>query len=58
MWFGIIGLVNRDDEARYIYDEKYEMQKLKAIHLHLNKDADPTYEINPAFWAALEVDNV
>ena len=56
--YGVVGLVGKDDEARYIYDQQYELRKLKAVHAHLRDGADPVYEINPAFWSALEIDTV
>jgi len=56
LWYGVLGLVDRQGDAKYIYDERYEMQKLLAVHKGVSEDRDPVYEINPAFWAALEVD--
>ena len=56
--YGVLGLVNHEGEANYIYDEHYEMQKLRAAHREIRENGDPVYEINPAFWAALEVDSV
>ena len=57
MWFGVIGLVDSNGMAQYIYNQRYEMQKLKSIHRASNS-GDPMFEINPAFWSALEVDTI
>ena len=58
LWYGVLGLVGQSGDAMFIYDERYEMLKLKAVHGRLPEEADPTYEINPAFWSALDVDDI
>ena len=58
VWYGVLGLVNQQGEAKYIYNERFEMQKLRAVHKNISDHGDPTFEINPAFWAALDVDSV
>jgi hypothetical protein len=58
LWYGVIGLVSAKGDARYIYDERYEMQKLRAVHRAVPPGGDPVFEINPAFWSALDVDTL
>lgn len=58
MWYGVLAPVNVKGEARYIYDERYDMRKLKAVHSGVSAGGDPVFEINPAFWAALEVEKL
>lgn len=56
--YGVLGLVDASGQSQYIYNHRYELLRLKACQLHLQAGADPTYEINPAFWAALEIDEL
>jgi hypothetical protein len=58
LWYGVLGPIGIDDVAHYVFDQRYELRKLKAVHAHLQEGADPSYEINPAFWAALEIDTI
>jgi hypothetical protein len=56
--YGVLGLVDAAGNAQYIYNHRYELKRLKAMHSHLAADADGTIEINPAFWSALDIDDV
>jgi len=56
--YGVIGLVDASGNAQYIFDHRYEIRRLKATHSHLTADADGTVEVNPAFWSALDIDEI
>lgn len=56
LWYGILGAVNSNGEAKYIFHERYEISKLKATHRSVANGCDPVFEINPAFWSALDVE--
>jgi hypothetical protein len=54
LWNGVLGFVRSEDETAYIYSVRYNKNRLKAI---INRPAteEPLYQINPAFWAGLEI---
>ena len=58
VWYGIIGPVDKSGIAHCIYDHKYEMRLLNAVHSSLPATAERLYEVNPAFWPALEIDEM
>lgn len=58
LWYGVLGAVDSAGHSHFIYNERYQMQKLKAVHQKLKAGANPVYEINPAFWAALELEKL
>jgi hypothetical protein len=58
LYFGVIGPVDSSGKAHYIYEHQYEVRKLTAIHVHHPAGADPSFEINPAFWSALDIDTL
>ncbi len=58
VWYGVIGPVDNSGTAHFIYDHKYEMRLLNPVHSSLPATADRLYEINPAFWPALEIDEL
>jgi hypothetical protein len=52
LWFGFIGVVRENGAVAYIYSVNYNMKHL----LGLAKDPKASvYQINPAFWAGLEI---
>ncbi len=58
VWYGLVGPVDASSRSHFIFDHKYEMKLLAAVHSALPTTIDPMFEINPAFWAALEVDEI
>ncbi len=52
LWYGFIGL-NISGETKYIYDLNYSMQLITGI---IKKKRDVEYQINPAFWPALMIE--
>ena len=56
LWYGVLGLVDPDGKPHFIYDHRYKMKLLEAVHSALPTGADPIFQINPAFWPALEID--
>lgn len=56
LWFGVIGVYRRSGEVTYIYDVGYSMPKLEAI-LGSREQEDKLYQINPAFWKALDINS-
>jgi hypothetical protein len=54
LWYGFIGVVRDGEMVTYIYSVKYDMKRLKA--LVSGRGIESTlFQINPAFWRALEV---
>lgn len=51
LWYGFLGLIN-GDEAKYIYDFNYSMKLVSGV---IKKKGNINYLINPAFWAALQI---
>lgn len=58
VWYGLVGPIDADGRSHFIFDHKYEMRLLAAVHSALPSTIDPMFEINPAFWAALEIDDI
>ncbi|MCE7904061.1 MAG: hypothetical protein DYH20_15915, partial [Gammaproteobacteria bacterium PRO9] len=54
LWYGVIGVVRESTDVAYIYSVKYDMKRLKAIAAGA-LGGKAVYEINPAFWAGLEI---
>lgn len=54
LWFGVIGIYRKSGEVTYIFDVGYSMPKLEAI-LGERKEEDKLYEVNAAFWKALDI---
>lgn len=52
LWYGFIGVVI-ETEIKYIYDFNYSMKILEG----LIKKNSLSYQINPAFWPALMIEN-
>jgi hypothetical protein len=52
LWYGVLGVLRADGEATYIYHTYYDFRKLRTL---LNKQRAQTFQINPAFWAGLEI---
>ena len=57
-WFALIGPIDKSGKPHFIYDHRYEMRLLNAVIKPLSDPSNPTFQINPAFWSALEVDSV
>ncbi|MGO7035717.1 P-loop ATPase, Sll1717 family [Rhizobium ruizarguesonis] len=51
VWYGILGILNRDGKERFIYDYEYNMKRLNAEVRVLSKEAQ--YVTNPALHVAL-----
>lgn len=56
LWYGFLGIIRDGGDATYIYDVRYDAKRLKAL---ATKQGNGTlmFQINPAFWKALEVRN-
>lgn len=54
LWFGFVGIVINESEVRYIYSVNYDFKHLAAISKRRQRDG-LVYEINPAFWAGLDL---
>lgn len=52
LWFGFIGIVRESGAVAYIYSVNYNMKHLLALS---KADGTTVYQINPAFWAGLEI---
>ncbi|MBB4003193.1 P-loop ATPase, Sll1717 family [Aurantimonas endophytica] len=52
LWYGVVGLVDRHDHERYIYDYDYNQRRLDAEVRLAGPDAN--YVINPALFVAFE----
>ncbi len=52
LWYGVLGILRKDGEPAYIYNMQYSAVKMRTV---LAKQERPTFQINPAFWAGLEI---
>lgn len=53
LWYGFIGIV-MNDEAKYIYNFNYSMKLMSGV---IKNKASLLYQINPAFWPALMIED-
>jgi len=53
LWYGFIGLIVQG-EPKYIYDFGYSMKLVSGV---IKKQKDIDYQINPAFWPALMIED-
>ncbi|WP_110455874.1 P-loop ATPase, Sll1717 family [Shewanella algidipiscicola] len=51
LWYGFLGLII-ESEPKYIYDFNYSMKLMAGI---IKKKGNILYQINPAFWPALMI---
>jgi hypothetical protein len=56
LWFGVVGVLRERNEVTYIHNVNYDMHMLKGIARKL-APRGLVYYINPAFWAALDIEN-
>lgn len=54
LWYGFLGVLRDNDDVAYIYSVKYHVGRLNAL-ISCRKPGEPVFEINQAFWAALEI---
>ncbi|HPO15574.1 MAG TPA: hypothetical protein PLI09_19185 [Candidatus Hydrogenedentes bacterium] len=54
LWYGFLGVVRESGDIAYIYSVKYNIKRLKAL-VGKRDAGTPTFHINPAFWAGLEI---
>src|SRR5262249_44472840 len=54
LWSGFFGIVRPDNSVLYIYDVNYDSKILKSL-IDRDSSEQPSYQINPAFWAGLLV---
>lgn len=55
LWHGVLGLIRPEvSDATYIYDVNYDMKRLIGL-IQKYEERDPQLEINPGFWAGLEL---
>lgn len=54
LWHGVLGYRRARDESTFIYDVNYDLRRLTGLMAKVD-GADPMMEINPAFWAHLEI---
>jgi hypothetical protein len=52
LWYGVLGILRDNAEPAYIYDMQYSAQRMRSS---LAKQKRPTFQVNPAFWAGLEI---
>ena len=55
LWYGFLGLLDKEGEPRFIYSYNYNMALLRGVHKRM-VDEHIRYVINPAFWEGLEVE--
>ena len=55
LWYGFLGLLDKEVEPRFIYSYNYNMALLRGVHKRM-VDEHIRYVINPAFWEGLEVE--
>lgn len=53
LWYGFIGVIV-DDDPRYIYNFNYSMKLMSGM---IKSKGNVSYQINPAFWPALLIEN-
>lgn len=53
LWYGIFGVVRKDERVTYIYDARYDMRRLLGLVFRRGKE-DAMFRLNPAFWKVLE----
>jgi hypothetical protein len=55
IWHGVLGFKRGNQGyATYIYDVNYDMKRFLGL-IDKEVDGDPTMQLNPAFWAGLEL---
>jgi len=54
IWYGFLGCLRPGKGVSYVYDVGYNISMLKAIINQQPRDSR-RYEINPAFWDGLEI---
>jgi hypothetical protein len=54
LWYGFLGLQVNDNETKYIYNFNYNMRLMQGV-AKMQKE-DLYYQINPAFWSALLIE--
>lgn len=54
LWYGFLGLRVNDNETKYIYNFNYNMRLMQGV-AKMQKE-DLYYQINPAFWPALLIE--
>lgn len=54
LWYGFLGVVRQGGSSNYIYDVRYDMKRLR-VSIEQDGPEHQNLEINPAFWASLEV---
>lgn len=55
IWYGVLGCVDQDGRARYIYEVEYNIHVLEQLRVNRGRDSE-LFEINAAFWPALNID--
>ena len=56
LWYGVLGVMRLNGDITFIYSVNYDMKRLTGIIGKL-RETGVMYAINPAFWAALEVNS-
>lgn len=54
VWYGVLGCINDQDEAKYIYQVEYNSHVLEQLRVKRGHD-DEKFEINIALWPALSI---
>jgi len=54
LWYGFLGVLDDDNEARFIYHVNYDVKALDIYRGRRTPQAK-AYQVNPAFWPALAV---
>ena len=55
LWYGFLGLIDKDGHQKFIYSYNYNMSVLRGVHKQLSHRGS-RYVINPAFWEGLEIE--
>jgi hypothetical protein len=54
LWFGFLGVIGSDSEPKYIYSFNYDFKLFNAT-IDRQRKTGISYQVNPAFWAALGI---
>ena len=55
LWYGFLGLIDKEGQQKFIYSYNYNMSVLRGVHKQLSHRGS-RYVINPAFWEGLEIE--
>lgn len=53
LWYGVFGVELGEDRLAYIYDVSYDLERLRTL-IRNRGNGNAMFQINPAFWSALD----